>query len=96
MNDIQIKPCDKCGVLPILKTKQQVWTHEKIYYYICPVCGYWTGCGVTGRSLTGQTVTDEKAIDIAAQKWEQGETVEANRKHICDMIKGAKRTQNRP
>lgn len=89
MNDRQIKPCNKCGVLPILKTSLQVWTHDRMYYYICPVCGYWTGYGVTGRRLTGKTVTDEEAINIAAQKWERGETVEANRKQICDMVKGA-------
>lgn len=90
MNDRQIKPCNKCGVLPILKTTQQVWTHERMYCYICPVCGYWTGYGVTGSRPTGKNTTDEEAIATAAQKWERGETVEAQRKQLYSQMKGGR------
>ena len=61
-----------------------------MYYYVCPVCGYWTGYGVTGIRPTGKNITDEEAISIAARKWERGETVEAERRRIYNQMKGAK------
>ena len=61
-----------------------------MYYYVCPACGYRTGCGVTGITPTGKNVTDEEAINIAARKWEQDETIEAQRRRIYNQMKGAK------
>ena len=77
-----MKDCIVCGGGPVLDAEPQPFTHSIMYFYRCDRCGYRTGYGVPGARPGGVKVTDQRARQIAANKWEADETKEKTHSRV--------------
>lgn len=77
-----MRSCSQCGGDPRLVWKYHTaitvppgHENDKQFWYECSGCGFQTLAGISGlRELTGHTITEEAAIDLARRNWESQTT----------------------